>query len=32
MIASLLLLSATLAAAAPVDMSKPPEVAAMRAV
>lgn len=32
MITSLLLLSASLAAAAPVDMSKPPEVAAMRAV
>ncbi len=32
MITSLLLLSASLAAAAPIDMSKPPEVAAMRAV
>lgn len=32
MITSLLLLSATLAGAASVDMSKPPEVAAMRAV
>ncbi|PIR19711.1 MAG: hypothetical protein COV48_00455 [Elusimicrobia bacterium CG11_big_fil_rev_8_21_14_0_20_64_6] len=32
MITSLLLLSATLAAAAPVDMSKPPEVAPMGAV
>lgn len=32
MITSLLLLSATLAVAGPVDMSKPPEVAPMRAV
>ncbi|MDD5302144.1 MAG: pitrilysin family protein [Elusimicrobia bacterium] len=32
MITSLLMLSATLAAAAPADMSKPPEVAPMRAV
>lgn len=32
MIASLLMLSAALAAAAPVDMSKPPEVAPMRSV
>ena len=32
MIISLLLLSSTLAAAAPADMSKPPEVAPMRAV
>lgn len=32
MITSLILLTATLAAAAPVDMSRPPEVAPMRAV